>query len=327
MKLILSRPDRLRKNPSIRALIRETRLSVEQIIRPIFVTSKSEKVEIPSMPGQFHFPLDKIEQTIENSLRLGINAVMLFGIPSSKDEWGSDTVNDLGIIQQTTRIIRKSFPDLIIFTDACFCQYTTHGHCGIIDSHGNIDRLKSLSQLQKLSISYADAGSDFISPSCMIDGMVKYIRESLDENGFEDRGILSYSAKFESAFYGPFREAADSSPQRGDRKKYQMDPCNIREAIKEAKLDEDEGADIIMIKPALPYLDVISKVKEKVLSPVAAYQVSGEYSMIKSASNHNWIDGDRSILESLLSIKRAGADIIITYFADDVYRLIESLKK
>ena len=318
----LQKPARLRVTVALRNLVRETRISVDDLIRPIFVTHRNKRLAIESMPGQFHFPLAEIEKTIEESMKLGINGIILFGIVETKDETGTDNVNENGIIQRTVKMIRKSFPELIIITDACFCQYTTHGHCGILDENGSIDRLGSLKQLQEQAISHANAGADFVAPSCMIDGMVQYIREALDEKGFEDRGILSYAVKYASVFYGPFRNAVNSDLQKGDRKSYQMDTGNIREAIKEAQMDQDEGADIIMIKPALPYLDVIREVKNKISFPVAAYQVSGEYAMIKAAAQNNWLDENDSMMESLQGIKRAGADIIVTYFADAAAKIL-----
>ena len=320
----LQKPSRLRRTVPLRKLLRETRLSVDDLIRPIFVTHSNKRLEIQTMPGQFHFPLDEIEKTIKDSMKLGINGIILFGIPEIKDETATDTINENGIIQRAVRKIRQSFSELVIITDACFCQYNTHGHCGILNKNGSIDRKNSLKQLQKQALSHINAGADFVAPSCMIDGMVKCIRETLDNNGFENRGILSYAVKYASAFYGPFRKAVDSAPQKGDRKSYQMDPRNIREALKMAQIDECEGADIIMVKPALPYLDVISKVKNQVSCPIAAYQVSGEYAMIKAAAQNNWMDENESMIESLLGIKRAGADIIISYFADSAARLINS---
>ena len=318
----LIKPSRLRRTVAIRNLVRETRLSIDNLSRPIFVTYRNKCLEIESIPGQFHYPLDVIEKTIEGSIKLGINGIILFGIPRSKDEIGTDTICENGIIQKAVKKIRGSFPELIIVTDVCFCQYTTHGHCGILNHNGDIDKISSLKQVQKQALSHADAGVDFVAPSCRIDGMVQHIREALDSNGFEDSGILSYAVKYGSAFYGPFRDAVDSSPKDGDRKTYQMDPGNIREALKEAHLDEAEGADIIMVKPALPYLDVIKEIKNQISCPVAAYQVSGEYAMIKAAAQNRWIDEDKAMLESILGIKRAGADIIITYFADAAARLI-----
>jgi len=320
----LQKPIRLRKTAPLRNLVRETRLSVDDIIRPIFVTHFNKQLEIETMPGQFYFPLNEVEKTIDASMKLGINGVLLFGIPEIRDDLGTDTINENGIIQQAVRKIKQSFPELIIITDVCFCQYTTHGHCGILNKFGNIDRKCSLKQLQVQALSHVDAGADFLAPSCMIDGMVKYIRKALNESEYEDRGILSYAIKYASSFYGPFRDAVDSSPKQGTRRSYQMDPGNIREALKEAQMDIDEGADIIMVKPALPYLDVIKEVKKQVSSPVAAYQVSGEYAMIKAVSQKNWMDENESMMESLLGIKRSGADIIITYFADNAARIINS---
>ena len=313
---------RLRRTPCMRNLIRETRLSVDDFIRPIFVTHNNKRLEIESMPGQFHFPLDQIEKTIEESMKLGIKGIILFGIPEIKDDTGTDTINENGIIQKAVRKLRKYFPELIIITDACFCQYTTHGHCGILDENGSIDRIGSLKQLQEQAISHANAGADFVAPSCMIDGMVQYIREALNKKGYGDKGILSYAVKYASSFYGPFRHAVNSTPKEGDRKSYQLDPGNIREALNEAQIDVDEGADIVMVKPALPYLDIIRDIKNHVSCPVSAYQVSGEYAMIKAAAQNNWINENQSMMESLLGIKRAGADIIITYFADDAAKLI-----
>ena len=322
--MLLQNLSRLRRTPALRNLVKETNLSVDDLIRPIFVTHHNKCLEIESMPGQFHYPLDEIEKIIEETIQLGINGIILFGIPAVKDEMATDTINENGIIQRAVRKIRKSFSEIIIITDVCFCQYTTHGHCGILDKDGMLDRKSSLKQLQIQALSHVNAGADFVAPSCMIDGMVKYIREILDNNGFENRGILSYAVKYASAFYGPFRDAVDSSPQTGNRKSYQMDPGNIREALKEAQIDQYEGADIIMVKPALPYLDIIREVKNQVSCPVAAYQVSGEYAMIKAAAQNNWIDENESMIESLLGIKRAGADIIISYFADAAARLINS---
>ena len=320
----LQKLSRLRRTASIRSMVRETRLSVDDLIRPIFVTHCNKRLEIESMPGQFHFPLDEIEKTIEESMKLGIKGIILFGIPDTKDETGTDTVNENGIVQQAVRKLRKFFPELIIITDACFCQYTIHGHCGILDENGNINRKNSLKQLQNQALSHTGAGADFVAPSCMIDEMVKYIREALDKKGYEDRGILSYAVKYASAFYGPFRHAVNSAPKEGDRKSYQLDPGNFREALKEALMDQDEGADIIMVKPALPYLDVIREIKNKISCPIAAYQVSGEYAMIKAAAQNSWMDENKSMMESLLGIKRAGANIIVTYFADAAARLIVS---
>ena len=320
-------PTRLRRNSILRKLVQETRLSRHDLVQPIFVTCSSKKTEIISMPNQYHIPLNIIEKEIEKVIKCGINSIILFGIPEKKDDEASDTISDNGIVQQAVRKIKKFFPDLLIITDVCFCQYTTHGHCGILDKNGMIDRKKSLKQLQKQVLSHANAGSDIVAPSCMIDEMIKYIRETLDDNIYEDIGILSYAVKFASAFYGPFRIAADSTPQHGNRKSYQLSPENIKEALKEAQIDECEGADVIMVKPALPYLDVIHQVKNIVKCPVAAYQVSGEYAMIKSAGEKGWIDENLCILESLTGIKRAGANFIITYFATHVGDLINHNNK
>jgi len=316
-------PTRLRRNPALRQLVEETQLSINDLVQPIFVTSSNKKTEILSMPGQYHIPLDIIEEEIKSIVNTGINAIILFGIPEKKDDKGLGAISDNGIVQQATRQIKKYFPELLVITDVCFCQYTTHGHCGILNDQGLIDRKKSLDYLQKQVVSHANAGADVVAPSCMIDEMVKYIRNALDDNQYEDIGILSYAVKYASSFYGPFRDAAHSAPQHGDRKSYQLYPGNIQEALKEAKIDEDEGADIIMVKPALPYLDVIHQVKNIVQCPVAAYQVSGEYSMIKAASNKEWIDEDKCIIESLTAIKRSGANFIITYFAVNAAQLIQ----
>ena len=322
--MLLNKPVRLRRKTNLRNLVRENQISINDFIRPVFVTHQNDKREIPSMPGQYHFPIDKLEISIQNSMNLGVKGVILFGIPNQKDDKASDTINENGIIQRAIKQLKKSFPELIIISDACFCQYTNHGHCGLLDNDGNINNERSLLKLQKQAISHAEAGADFIAPSCMLDGMVKCIRNALDNKGFNDRGIFSYAIKYASAFYGPFRDAVDSMPKFGNRKRYQMDPSNLREAIREAKIDEYEGADIIMVKPAMPYLDVIKEVKDNILCPVSAYQVSGEYAMIKAASNNNWINEDDCIMESLLGIKRAGADIIISYFTDQVAKnLIE----
>jgi len=320
-------PTRLRRNPILRRLVQETELSINDLVQPIFVTYSNEKTEILSMPGQYHIPLDIIEKEIKRLVNVGINAIILFGIPEKKDEKGLDAIDDNGIVQQAVRKIKQHFPELLIITDVCFCQYTTHGHCGILDKKGLINRRKSLEYLQKQVISHVNAGSDVVAPSCMIDEMIKYIRDVLDNNQHEDIGILSYAVKYASSFYGPFRDAAHSTPKYGDRQSYQIYPGNIKEALKEAKIDEDEGADIIMVKPATPYLDVIHQVKNLVQCPVAAYQVSGEYAMIKSASEKGWIDEDTCILESLIGIKRAGANFIVTYFATSAAQLIKKNMK
>ena len=316
------RPRRLRKNENIRRLIRETYLVLNDLIYPIFIRYGENAMEqIPSMPGVYRYSVDRVVEEVKKVRDLGIPAVILFGIPESKDEVGSDTWNDEGIIQRALRAIKKEVPDIYVITDVCFCEYTTHGHCGILHNH-DVDNDLTLENLKKQVVSHAENGADMVAPSGMMDGMVKAIREALDEAGFKHIPIMAYSAKFASAFYGPFRDAAESAPAFGDRRSYQMDPANSREALKEVLMDIEEGADIVMVKPALAYLDIISKVKENVLVPVCAYNVSGEYSMIKAAGKLGWIDEKRVMWETLLSIKRAGADMIITYFAKEVAEML-----
>ncbi|MGC8853049.1 MAG: porphobilinogen synthase, partial [Hydrogenobacter sp.] len=279
------------------------------------------KVEIPSMPGIFRYSLDKLIDEVKEIRDLGIPAIILFGIPEHKDHVGSDTWNEEGIIQRALRLIKKEVPDIYVITDVCFCEYTTHGHCGVV-VNGDVDNDLTLENLKKQVVSHAMNGADMVAPSGMMDGMVKAIRTALDEAGFYHIPIMAYSAKFASAFYGPFRDAAESAPAFGDRRTYQMDPANAREALKEVLLDVEEGADIVMVKPALSYLDVIYRVKEITLLPVCAYNVSGEYSMIKAAGRLGWIDEKKVMWEVLTSIKRAGADMIITYFAKEVAKII-----
>ncbi|HIQ49011.1 MAG TPA: porphobilinogen synthase [Aquifex aeolicus] len=316
------RPRRLRKNENIRRLVRETRITLEDLIYPIFVRYGENIVEeVPSMPGVYRYSVDKVVDAVKEVRDLGIPAVILFGIPENKDEVGSDTWSEEGIIQKALRKIKSEVPDIYVITDVCFCEYTSHGHCGVIHDH-DVDNDLTLENLKKQVVSHAESGADMVAPSGMMDGMVKAIREALDEAGFKHIPIMAYSAKFASAFYGPFRDAAESAPAFGDRRSYQMDPANSREALKEVLMDIEEGADIVMIKPALAYLDIISKVKENVLVPVCAYNVSGEYSLIKAAGRLGWVDEKRVMWETLLSIKRAGADMIITYFAKDVANMI-----
>lgn len=316
------RPRRLRRNENIRRLVRETHLTLDDLIYPIFVRYGENVVEeVPSMPGVYRYSVDKAIEEVKKVRDLGIPAVILFGIPEHKDEVGSDTWSEEGIIQRALRAIKKEVPDIYVITDVCFCEYTTHGHCGVLHNH-DVDNDLTLENLKKQVVSHAENGADMVAPSGMMDGMVKAIREALDEAGFKHIPIMAYSAKFASAFYGPFRDAAESAPAFGDRRSYQMDPANSREAIKEVLMDVEEGADIVMVKPALAYLDIISKVKENVLVPVCAYNVSGEYSMIKAAGELGWIDEKRVMWETLLSIKRAGADMIITYFAKDVAQML-----
>jgi len=320
--MAMHRTRRLRKTESIRRLVRENRLTVDNFIYPLFI-EEGENIctEIASMPGVFRYSLDKLENELVEITSLNIPAVILFGIPSHKDEVGSETWNDNGIIQQTIHYIKKNFTDLYVITDVCFCEYTSHGHCGIIEN-GDVLNDATLVNLQKQVISHARAGADMVAPSGMMDGMIQAIRQALDQEGFYNLPIMSYAIKYASAFYGPFRDAADSAPSFGDRRTYQMDPSNRMEGMREAEIDEEEGADILMVKPALSYLDIIRDLKNQSNKPIACYNVSGEYAMIKAAAEKGWIDGDRVMMESLLSMKRAGADLIITYFAKDAAKLL-----
>jgi porphobilinogen synthase len=298
-------------------------LSADNFIYPLFVCpGKGIKREIPSLPGQFHFSVDELAREAEEIARLGIPGVILFGLPERKDDVGSEAWHSEGVVQRAIRAIKKATPDLMVSVDACFCEYTTHGHCGVV-MNGQIDNDATLENLGRAAISYARAGADLIAPSGMMDGYVGFLRESLDEDGFEQIGLLAYAAKYASAYYGPFREAVDSAPSFGDRSGYQMDPANVREAIREVALDVEEGADIVMVKPALAYLDVIAEVRSEFDLPVAAYNVSGEYAMLKAAAEKGWIDYDRTMLETMLSIRRAGADLILSYHAKEVARLLE----
>lgn len=321
----MNRTRRLRKTENIRRLLRENTLQLNDLIYPIFIEDGKEiETEIVSMPGIKRFSLDKLSKELDEICALDIPAVLLFGIPSSKDEIGSQTWNEQGIIQKSIRFIKKHYPQLYVITDVCFCEYTSHGHCGIIHDN-DVDNDATLVNLAKQVISHAKAGADMVAPSGMMDGMIATIREALDETGFPNLPIMSYAVKYASAFYGPFRDAADSSPSFGDRRTYQMDPSNRDEALREAHFDDQEGADILMVKPALSYLDIIRDIKNNFDRPVACYNVSGEYSMIKAAAEKGWIDEEKVMMESLLSMKRAGADIIITYFAKDVAKYL--LKK
>jgi porphobilinogen synthase len=317
---------RLRKNESLRSLVRENHVDVGDLIYPIFVVEgKGIKREIKSMPGVFHFSVDKLAGEIKDLTRLHVPAVILFGVVNEKDEVGSSAYHPKGIIQQAVRAIKKTAPDMIVVTDVCLCEYTSHGHCGVIRD-GTIDNDKTLPLLAKMALSHVRAGADIVAPSDMMDGRVKAIREELDAKGFETTPILAYSAKYASAFYGPFREAAGSAPQFGDRKSYQMDPANAREALREIEQDIKEGADIVMVKPALSYLDVIRLARDKFDYPLAAYNVSGEYAMVKAAAKMGLVDEKRVIFEILGSIKRAGADIIITYHAKQVAEWLAAAK-
>jgi len=316
------RPRRLRRTETLRSMVRETRLAVENFVYPLFVCpGEKVKKEISSMPGNYNMSVDEILKECTLVQSLGIPAVLLFGLPPHKDENASGAHADDGIVQQAVRAIKASVSGLLVITDVCLCEYTSHGHCGRIRD-GDVHNDQTLPLLAATALSHARAGADVVAPSDMMDGRIRAIRRVLDENEFENTPILSYAAKYASAFYGPFREAADSAPQFGDRRSYQMDPPNQREAIREVALDIEEGADMVMVKPAMPYLDVIYRVKTEFQVPVAAYQVSGEYSSLVAAQQNGWLDKDRTILESLTCIKRAGADLIITYFAKEAARLL-----
>ena len=309
------RPRRMRQNDAFRRMIRETKLSADDFILPLFaISGKGVKNPIDSMPGHFQLSIDNLVKTASKARDLGIPAVMLFGIPKKKDSLGTGAYDKDGIVQNATRALKDKIPELAVITDVCLCQYTDHGHCGVVEGH-IIDNDASLELLAKTALSHAQAGADMVAPSDMMDGRVAEIRDILDENDFIHVPILSYAAKYCSAFYGPFRDAAHSAPKFGDRRTYQMDPANALEAVREATLDVEEGADIIMVKPALPYLDIIRLIREEIDLPVAAYNVSGEYSMVKAAEKMGWVDGKKVMMEILIAIKRAGADMILTYFA------------
>lgn len=322
---MINRTRRLRKTENIRRLVRENKLTIDDIIYPLFIEEGVNiETEIVSMPGIKRWSLDTISKELDEVVALDIPAVLLFGIPSKKDETGSETWNDDGIMQKAVRFIKKNYPSLYVITDVCFCEYTSHGHCGIIHDN-DVDNDATLPNIAKQVISHAKAGVDMVAPSGMMDGMIDTIRQALDNTGFPNIPIMSYAVKYSSAFYGPFRDAADSAPTFGDRRTYQMDPANRDEGMREATFDNQEGADILMVKPALAYLDIIRDLKNNFDRPIACYNVSGEYAMIKAAAANGWIDGERVMMESLLSMKRAGADIIITYFAKDVAKIL--LKK
>ncbi len=309
------RPRRMRRNATLRRMIRETRLSVDDLIYPMFVVSGTGVSRpIPSMPGQAQLSVDKAVDMAAKAADLGIPGVILFGIPDRKDAVGSEAWNAGGVVQKAARAIKKRCPDLMVIADTCFCEYTDHGHCGVLHD-GQLDNDASLENLARTVLSYARAGVDVVAPSGMLDGFVGACRESLDEEGFEQVPIMAYSAKYASAFYGPFREAAQSTPKEGDRRGYQMDPGNAAEALREVQMDVAEGADIVMVKPALAYLDIIRVVSDEVNMPIAAYAVSGEYAMIEAAAANGWIDRERVVMETLVGIRRAGADMILTYHA------------
>ena len=326
MSFPAQRPRRLRRNENLRRMVRETHLRVDDLIMPLFIVPGSG-VENPigSMPGISQFSVDRAVEVCKSIRDLGIPGVILFGIPDEKDAVGSDAYNDDGIIQRALRSLKEDVPGLTLITDVCFCEYTDHGHCGIIKGN-DVDNDATLQILVKESLSHVRAGADMVAPSDMMDGRVGAIRQGLDQEGYPHIPIMAYSAKFASGFYGPFREAAESTPQFGDRRSYQMDPPNGDEAVREVALDIEEGADIVMVKPALPYLDIIRRVKERFDCPVAAYQVSGEYAMLKAAALNGWLDGERVMLEALTSIKRAGADLILTYFAQEAARVLNATR-
>ena len=324
MSDLLHRPRRLRRTENLRALVRETHLAPEDFILPLFACA-GEKVrrEIASMPGVHNLSVDEIAKEAASAHDIGVKGVILFGLPEAKDELASGAYHEKGIVQQAVRAIRKSAPGLVIVTDTCLCEYTSHGHCGVVRD-GEVLNDESLDLLARTAVSQAEAGADVIAPSAMMDGQVGAIREALDEAGFEQVVIMAYAVKYASAFYGPFREAADSAPAFGDRRAYQMDAANAREALREAELDEAEGADILMVKPATVYLDILKALREQFDLPLAAYHVSGEYAMIKAAAQNGWIDEQRVMMETLTSIKRAGADIILTYYAREAVRALTS---
>jgi porphobilinogen synthase len=320
---MFKRHRRLRSSAAMRNLVRENHLTASDFIYPLFVVEGSgKKVEITSMPGVFHYSLDLLEQEIREIIDLGIDSIMVFGVPNHKDEQGSEAYHECGIVQKAIAQIKEWAPQLVVIADTCLCQYTSHGHCGVI-ANGEVDNDQSLELLVKTAVSQARAGADIIAPSNMMDGFVSAIRQGLDEEGFTHVPVMSYAVKYASAFYGPFREAAHSTPKFGDRKTYQMDPANMLEALREAQSDVDEGADFLMVKPAMAYMDIIRVVKDNFNLPMVAYNVSGEYSMIKAAAANGWIDEKAITLELLTGLKRAGADLILTYFAKDAVRWLQ----
>jgi porphobilinogen synthase len=320
----IDRPRRLRRTETLRRMVRETRLSPDNLIQPLFVCpGKDVARPVSSMPGVAQMSVDRIIATAREIYAAGVPAIILFGIPERKDARGSEAWNDSGEVQRAVRGIKEHVPGLAVITDVCLCEYTDHGHCGVLKG-GDVDNDATLELLAREALSHARAGADIVAPSDMMDGRVGAIRRALDENGFTQVAIMAYAAKFASAFYGPFREAAESTPQFGDRRSYQMDPPNGNEALREVALDLEEGADIVMVKPALAYLDLIYRVKQDFMVPVAAYNVSGEYAMIRAAGLNGWIDEERAVMEVLTSIRRAGADMILTYFATHVARRLNS---
>ena len=318
------RPRRLRQNETFRRMIRETHLRVADMILPLFVIGGTDvQNPIPSMPGQFQLSIDRLNDVCREALQLGIPAIILFGIPDKKDPMGTGAYDKDGIVQKAVQAVKEAHPHLAVITDVCLCEYTSHGHCGVVADQ-QVDNDATLELLARTALSHVEAGADMVAPSDMMDGRVAEIRETLDESGFSHIPIMSYAAKYCSAYYGPFREAADSAPKFGDRRSYQMDPANAIEALREVTLDLEEGADIIMVKPALAYLDIIRRVREETDLPVAAYNVSGEYAMIKAAAQMGWLDGSKVMMETLLAIKRAGADLILTYFAIEAAKVLNA---
>ena len=316
------RARRLRKGETIRRMVRETHIRPDDLVLPLFVRpGKGVKQVISSMPGQFQLSIDMLVKEVKEAKSLGIPAVVLFGIPDEKDEMGSEGYADDGIVQKAIRVLKEKVDGILIITDVCLCEYTSHGHCGMVKD-GRVLNDETLDLLGRQALSHVKAGADIVAPSDMMDGRVGAIRKTLDQNGFEDIPIMAYAAKFASSFYGPFREAAESKPQFGDRRSYQMDPANGDEALREVRLDLEEGADIVMVKPALPYLDIIWRVKQTFNIPVAAYNVSGEYALVKAGAQLGWVDGEQVMMESLIAIKRAGADLILTYFAKDAAKIV-----
>jgi porphobilinogen synthase len=323
MAHVTFRPRRLREKRLLRRMVRETALSVDDFVYPLFVVhGRGVREPIGAMPGQFRVSIDELVREAKDVAGMGIPAILLFGVPAEKDARASEAYAEDGIIQQAVRAVKERVPNLLVITDVCLCEYTSHGHCGVVED-GTVRNDPTLELLARVAVSHAEAGADLVAPSDMMDGRVGAIREALDETGYTDTPIMAYSAKYASVFYGPFREAAGSAPQFGDRRGYQMDPANGVEAMREIALDIDEGADIVMVKPALPYLDIISRAKSDFGLPLAAYSVSGEYAMIKAAGQLGWLDEKRAMMEALTSIRRAGADIVITYFAKDAARVLE----
>jgi len=319
---VIKRPRRLRSSELVRDLVRETKIEMDNLIYPLFIVEgENIKKEIGSLPDVYHLSVDKLEEEVNELKEFGIKYVMLFGVPNEKDEYGKEAYAEDGIVQKATREIKRLTKDIYVITDICMCQYTSHGHCGILCPDGYVDNDKTLEYLSRIALSHVNAGADMVAPSDMMDGRIGHMRKTLDEAGYENTPIMAYSAKYASSFYGPFRDAAHSAPSFGDRRSYQMDPANSDEAVREVELDIEEGADIVMVKPALSYLDVIRRIKDNFNMPIAAYNVSGEYSMLKLAVKNGLLD-EKAIMESIVSIKRAGADIIITYFAKDIARML-----